>query len=142
MCRLGALKPSILSMLGTIRGMRHHTQTVHGDSQCFASRTTWAQPVAGIGQGNGAGPAIWAAVSSPLFAIMKEEGFLALVICAIMHMATSIRGFAFVNGTDLCVSGDHTTVAAATHMQQSITQWEGLLCMTRGLLSPTNAFGT
>jgi len=26
----------------------------------------------GIGQGNGVGPAIWAAISSPLFAIMKE----------------------------------------------------------------------
>jgi len=29
----------------------------------------------GIGQGNGAGPAIWVAVSSLLFAVMKEDVF-------------------------------------------------------------------
>jgi len=55
--------------------MQHHTCTVHGDSQQFASHATWAQPVAGIGQGNGTGPAIWVAVSSPLFKIMKEDVF-------------------------------------------------------------------
>jgi len=58
MCCLGAEKSSVLSMLKTIRGMRHHTCTVHGNSAWFASRHTWDQPVAGIGQGNGAGPAI------------------------------------------------------------------------------------
>jgi len=75
MCRLGAPKQSVLSMLTTIKDMRHHTRTVHGDSTRFASRQTWNQPVAGIGQGNGAGPAIWATVSSPLFTIMQEDGF-------------------------------------------------------------------
>jgi len=48
---------------------------MYGDSHHFASRSTWTQPVASIRQGNGAGPAIWAAVSSPLFEIMKEDGF-------------------------------------------------------------------
>jgi len=106
--------------------MQHHTQRVHGDSQCFASRTTWAQLVTGIGQGNRAGPAIWAVVSSPLFAIMKEEGFLAMVICAMTQTATSIGGFAFIDDTDLCVLGDQTAEKTATHMQQAITHWEGL----------------
>ncbi len=105
MCRLGAPKPSVLSMLTTIRDMRHHTRTVHGDSMRFESWRTWGQPVAGIGQGNGVGPAIWAAVSSPLFTIMKEDGFLAKVICAMSFNEISISGFAFVDDTDLCVSG-------------------------------------
>jgi len=50
-------------------------RTVHGDSHHFASCYMWAQPVASIGQGNGAGPANWATVSSPLFEIMKEDVF-------------------------------------------------------------------
>jgi len=37
-----------------------------------------ATPIAGIVQGNGAGPAIWAAVSSPMFKIMRQDGFYAL----------------------------------------------------------------
>jgi len=106
--------------------MRHHTRTV-SDSQCFASRSTWAQLAAGIGQGNGAGPAIWVVVSSPLFAIMKEDGFLTLVICTMMHMVVSIGSFAFVNNTNLCVLGHHTAEKTAKHMQQLITHWEGLL---------------
>jgi len=86
MCQLGAKKSSVLSILETIHGMHHHMHTVHGDSTRFASRQTWDQPVAGIGQGNGAGPAIWAAVSSPLFTIMQEDRFLATVICAMIAL--------------------------------------------------------
>jgi len=108
MCRLGAEKMSVLSMLETIHDMRHHTRTVHGDSMRFASRQTWNQPVAGIGQGNGAGPAIWAAVSSPLFKIMQADSFLATVICAMSSQACCFSGFAFVDDTDLCVSGQPT----------------------------------
>jgi len=43
----------------------------------------WEAPIAGIGQGNGAGPAIWAVVSSPMFEIMQQEGFYALIQGAI-----------------------------------------------------------
>jgi len=105
MCQLGASRPSVLSMLDTIRSMHHHTHTVHGDSQHYTSHSTWAQLVTGIGQGNGAGHAIWAVVSSPLFAIIKEDGFLAMVSCAMMLMEKFIGGFAFVDDTDLCVLG-------------------------------------
>jgi len=43
---------------------------VYGNSSQSASQTTWAMPIAGIGQGNGNGPSIWAAVSLPMFDIM------------------------------------------------------------------------
>ena len=32
-------------------------------------------PMQGVYQGNGAGPIIWAAVSSPLLQVLKEDGF-------------------------------------------------------------------
>jgi len=121
-------------MLTTIKDMRHHTCTVHGDSTRFASRQTWNQLVAGIGQGNGAGPAIWAVVSSPLFTIMQEDGFLATVICAMTQHEVLFSGFAFVDDTDLCVSGQRDGSHMARCMQDSVTNWEGLLCTTGGAL--------
>jgi len=42
----------------------------------------WSELMAGIGQGNGAGPSIWAAVNTLLFAIMHSEEFL-LVLTSI-----------------------------------------------------------
>jgi len=134
MCRLGATKSSVLSMLKTIHGMCHHTRTVHGDSTRFASSQTWDQPVARIGQGNGASPAIWAMVSSPLFTIMQEDRFLATIICAMTKQECSFSRFAFVDDTDLCVSGHSDVTQTARCMQNSVTNWEGLLCAGEMLL--------
>jgi len=66
---MGASKPLVLNMLTTICGMHHHTCTAHGDSQRYAGHSMWAQPIAGIGQGNGANPTIWATVNSPLLTL-------------------------------------------------------------------------
>jgi hypothetical protein len=38
----------------------------NGDSYHTYGGTDWDIPMHGIGQGNGAGPAIWAAVSTPI----------------------------------------------------------------------------
>jgi len=127
-------------MLTTIWDMRHHMRTVHGDSMRFESRRTWDQPVAGIGQGNGTGPAIWAAVSSPLFTIMKEDRFLAKVICAMTLNEISLSGFAFVDDMDLCISGHSDGIQTTRHMQKSVTNWEGLLRTTGGALVPDKCF--
>ncbi len=66
---------------------------------------------------NGAGPAIWAAVSSLLFKIMKEEGFFALVQCAMSQVSREIEGFAFDDDTGLCLSGLGSSSQTAELMQ-------------------------
>jgi len=43
----------------------------------------WLDPVTRIGQGNRAGPQIWAVVSTPLFKILHQEGFVTMVIYAL-----------------------------------------------------------
>jgi len=73
-------------MLTMIHGMNHHNRTAFGDSTQSASRTTWKTLIAGIGQGNGTGPSIWAAVSSPMFDIMRQDGFYALLTGAISKL--------------------------------------------------------
>jgi len=104
LCRLGATTLSVQSMLSMIHGMNHHIQTAFGDSSKSAGRTTWKSPITGIGQGNGAGPSIWVAVSSPMFDIMRQDGFYALLTGAISKLQRKISGFAFVDDTDLCIT--------------------------------------
>jgi len=86
LCHLGGSLPMIQSMITTIHEMEHHICTTFGDSKISASRATWQAPITGIRQGNGAGPQIWAAVSSPILDIMRSKGFYAHLITAISHM--------------------------------------------------------
>jgi len=115
-------------MVTTIHGMQHHVCSTYGNSTTSQGCIQWNLPLAGIGQGNGAGPQIWAAVSTPLFQILTKEGFIALVICAISHLELSTAGFGFVDDVDLCImipKGNGEQVVSK--MQQSINMWAGLL---------------
>ena len=91
----------------TLSNLRHHIQTSYGDSPQSQGQINWLELVTGIGQGNGAGPQIWAAVSLPLFNIIRLEGFVAHFIRAISKEQRSLAGFAFVDNTNLIVTADH-----------------------------------
>jgi len=117
--------------------MEHFIQTTFGDSTKVGSCKKWEQPITGIGQGNSAGPQIWAAVSSPLFELLQQEGFFAYIIGAISLTSQKLSGFAFVDNTDLCVTHPSDNVLeVAKHMQGSVFTWEGLLHATGGALVP------
>jgi len=121
--------------------MNHHVRTTYGDSKISASRSSWQAPIAGIGQGNGAGPHIWVAVSSPMFDIMRSDSFYAHVVTSISKMKKKLVGFAFVDDTDLCVFGPMINSSNVLQtMQQSINNWEGLLRATGGALVPSKCF--
>jgi len=64
-------------------------------------RTSWLIPMYGIGQGNGAGPAIWAVVSTPILDILRSMGFGFSYIIPISDHFIRFVGFAFVDDTDL-----------------------------------------
>jgi len=74
----------------------HHVRSAFRNLEISQGQEDWAEPVAGIGQGNGAGPQIWAAVSTPLFEILREEGFVATFICVLSKAQRCMAGFAFV----------------------------------------------
>jgi len=141
LCRLGAPLPAVISMTHTLAQLRYHVRSAFGNSDRAQGQVEWKDPVAGIGQGNGAGPQIWAAVSTPLFEILRQEGFLATVICAISRQYQTMGGFAFVDDTDLIVtdnSNDEQIVASK--MQGSVSLWHGLLKATGGDLVPEKCF--
>jgi len=141
LCRFGGPTSAVCSMITTLYEMQHHIRTTFGDSKLSASRQTWGAPIAGIGQGNGAGPHIWAAVSSPMFDIMHSDGFYVHVITSISKLHKQLVGFVFVDDTDLCVGGPHIDSSNVINsMQQLVDNWEGLLRATGGALVPTKCF--
>jgi len=141
LCWLGSSLPMAQSMITMLHEMEHHIQTTYGDSTVLASRATWQTRIAGIGQGNGAGPQIWAAVSSPMFDLMRQDGFYAHIVAAISRRAKTLVGFAFVDNTDLCIHGPHiNSQNVQSAMQHSVDNWEGLLQATGGALIPTKCF--
>ena len=74
MRRAGVPKSAISCMLGILKGMRHKIRTAFGDSEeTYGGEEDADQH--GASQGNGAGPAIWALVSSPLLEILRKNGY-------------------------------------------------------------------
>jgi len=58
-------------------------------------------PFQGCGQGNGAGPAIWVAISSILIIMMEAKGFGFECLSAIDSRMVTAQGFAFIDDTDV-----------------------------------------
>jgi hypothetical protein len=58
-----------------LHNLHHTVRTIYGDSKSGYGGTLWAVPYSGVGQGNGAGPAIYPVVSTPALKMMKYEGF-------------------------------------------------------------------
>ncbi len=100
----------------------------------------WKDSITSIGQGNGAGPQIWAAVSTPLFNIMRQECFVVQFICALLHQHKILDRLAFID-TDLIVNDKtNKSVEVIEKMQNSLMMWHGLLWATGGELVPDKCF--
>jgi hypothetical protein len=74
MQRWGMPEQPILMMLHTIQNLKHYVRTAFGKSDSYFDANS-VHPVAiqGIGQGNGAGPQIWAAISTMLLDILRDQ---------------------------------------------------------------------
>ena len=128
MRRLGVPEAPILSMFSTIQNMQHYVRTLYGDSYQWFGDTEWTIPVHGVGQGNGAGPAIWAAVSTPVLNLMCDQGHSTFFSAEISKEAIQFVGYAFVDDTDLCETAradDTSTAQVVQCMQAALNTWEG-----------------
>ena len=91
----------------------------------------------GVYQGNGAGPIIWAVVSSPLLQILREDGFGTFFRSAISQKTIRLVGYAFVDDTDLIQTArtNESFHEVHVHMQQALDLWEGLIKSTGGAIA-------
>jgi hypothetical protein len=123
-------------MLSTIQQLSHHVRTVFGESQhgyCHRGSI----PIQGVGQGNGAGPQVWALVSSPVLNMLCLKGLGAQFVSSVSKHQTYLVGYAFVDDTNLVVSKPDISISDVnTLMQDSLTAWEGGIRATGGAIVP------
>jgi hypothetical protein len=144
MRRLGAPQEPIESMFRTIQNLRHTVRTAHGDSESFFNAKD-VHPVAiqGVGQGNGAGPQIWAAISTVLLNQARATGCGGSFQHALTGDVTEIVGYSFVDDTDLLSTGtnsESTATETVEKMQTLLDEWEGGLRATGGAIEPAKTF--
>ena len=100
----GAPEPPVTSMLASLQGMVHRCRNSYGVSESSFGVCVWeiphSPPPQGAGQGNGAGPQIWAVTSSPVFDILREENHGVHFVSAISEEEIHIVGTAFVDDTN------------------------------------------
>jgi len=104
MKRVGVPKKIINFLFTTLQEAVHRVRTGFGDSKSFYGGKVWLVPIHGIGQGNGAGPAIWAVVSTPLLNVLREKGFGWEVICPLSSSYFRFVGYAIVDDMDVIQS--------------------------------------
>jgi hypothetical protein len=124
-------------MLQTIQELSHHTRTIFGQSERgYQSKSLI--PIQGVGQGNGAGPQIWALVSTPILNMLRAKGLGAAFRSAITSDEILLGGYAFVDDTDLVTSqlNSNRGDQVASKMQESLSAWEGGLRATGGAIVP------
>ena len=136
--RLGAPVAPIVSMFSTIQNLNHHIRTIHGDSTISFTGKNWNTPIHGVGQGNGAGPQIWAAVSTPLLNMVRSEGGGAQFCSSISSQSLEFVGYAFVDDTDLVASTITATSSQAVFndLQHSLNAWQGGIHASGGAIVP------
>ena len=98
-------------MLKPIRRLTHQIRTAYGNSVMSYGGEDWTRDPSGICQGNGAGPAIWALVSSPLLKMLRDAGYGAQLHSAIGDTFIHLSGFAFVDDADTIQTGQLTDTA-------------------------------
>jgi hypothetical protein len=127
-----------ICVFNMLQNLHHTVRTIYGDSKSGYGGTLWAVTYSGVGQGNGAGPAIWAVVSTPVLKMMKDEGFRFIYKTSIEGKQLHFVGYSFVDDTDIIQSvqpGEPFQVLA-TRMQADMDIWEGILRAAGGALEP------
>jgi hypothetical protein len=136
MQRVGTPPGPIKSMFQMIQSLSHHVRTVFGESKAGFTHDG-AIPIQGVGQGNGAGPQIWALVSTPVLNMLRAQGHGASFKSAITQDQTTLVGFSFVDDTDLVTSRpDIPQQQVVSDCQNSLTAWEGGIRATGGAIEP------
>jgi hypothetical protein len=144
MQRVGMPQGPIISMFRSLQQLKHFVRTAHGDSTTFFESND-VHPVAiqGVGQGNGAGPQIWALISTVILNMLRTEGWGASFTSPIDRREIQFVGYSFVDDTDLIVANQgkwENATEVLQALQAAMEEWEGGLRATGGALEPSKTF--
>ena len=122
---------------------KRYVKTKHGVSHEYI-RTSKENPLYGIGQGNGGGPAIWLAHLTVMFTALSSicNGFVAHCIKGLEILITV--GTGYVDDVTLFVSLDRQSTQTEAQVKKKLqimaTTWERLLYLTGGKLELSKCF--
>jgi hypothetical protein len=88
-------------MLTTLQNLTHHLHTSFNNSNILYGGPDQNPPMQDLGQGNGAGPAGWIMVSTPLIEMMHTKGFGFQEWMAISQHIVKFVCYSFIDNTDL-----------------------------------------
>jgi hypothetical protein len=134
--RLGVSAEACHMMFGTLQDLQHYISTAYGISE--EPYGGLEIPLQGIGQGNGAGPAIWLIMTIPLINMLRARGYGFRSTTVITGESYHFVCYTFVDDTDTIHSTMDPTVdhlQIIQEMQQAINTWEGGLRATGGALA-------
>jgi hypothetical protein len=141
MRRTGMPPEPVRSMFETLQKAAHRVTTAYGIStQTYGTKL--AIPYQGVGQGNGAGPAIWAVISTVIINMMTTAGHGFHILSAISTTLITMVCYAFVDDTDVIQAACNVTQPGeevVPQMQRSVDRWEGGLRATGGALVPAKS---
>lgn len=141
MQRMGVHSTTCKVMFNTLQELQHYVSTAFGTSETPYSGVHI--PLQGVGQGNGAGPAIWLLMTIPLINMLRRQGYGFHSISPLTHHHCHLACFTFVDDTDTIHTpqGPNPTAAQALReIQEAINLWEGGLRATGGTLSPSKSY--
>ena len=135
--RVGIHESEVVCMFTGLQDMEHLIRSAYGTSEMGYNNDLWVVPMQGICQGHGAGPAIWALVSTPILQVMKAQGCGTFFKASISGTEIRLVGYAFVDDTDLIQTGKtsgESIQQIIERTQQSLDLWEGLIHSTGGAM--------
>jgi len=103
MQRCGIPKSIIKCLFSQLQNATHQVRTGYGDSSLSYGGSQFRIPLHGIGQGNGARPATWAVISSPILNLSRRKGFSCHFVAPCSGKEIKFSGYSFVDDTDLVI---------------------------------------
>ena len=142
--RVGVPLAPVKCMLECIQEMKHHIRTSYGLSDDTFDMRDLEEKLQGILQGNGAAPATWVLISTPLLNMLRNKGYGGRFLSPITLENTNLVGFVFVDDSDLIlldmIDGSIGFEEIAEKMQEAINLWESGLKTTGGAIVPNKSW--
>jgi hypothetical protein len=132
----------VRAMLQPIQQMRYFQRTGRGDSNTYMGGRPADDPLQGICQGNGAGPAMWLILSSLMAKIYRDDGHGSFLTSPITKEEAKFMGQIFVDDTDLLkfLQGLYDIEELMNSAQRDLDKWTELLIATGGALNPGKCY--
>ena len=140
--RFGLTWRALTMMFDTLATSKHRVRTGFGDSTAVFYPPSNV-PFQGCGQGNGAGPAIWVAISSILITMMEAAGYGFECLSALDSNLVTAQCFCFVDDTDVIEASSSVNTSGEDilpSVQQAATLWARGIRATGGAINPDKSF--